>query len=111
MYEIQEIVLIYIYSCVKLVINTEKNKKKDEVIHMAKPKGWEDTTPLNEKGFLTMKEAAKYTGIGYQLTKQLILSGEFPDIITVGKQNRVLVDKNSYMEFLKQKGHVELKDD
>ena len=75
---------------------------------MARPVGWKDETPLNEKAFLTIKEAAKYTGIGYGLTKQLILGGEFKGIITVGKQNKVMVNRVAYEQFVQNKGHVEL---
>ena len=77
---------------------------------MARSTGWKDDTPLDQKAFLTLREAARHTGIGYDLTKQLIKGGEFKDIITVGKQNKVLIDRVAYVNFIKNKGHIEVDD-
>lgn len=77
---------------------------------MPRQLGWKDDTPLDQKAFLTLKEAAKHTGIGYDLTKQLVKGGEFKDYITVGKQNKLLVDRVAYVDFIKQKGYVEMEE-
>lgn len=67
---------------------------------MAKQKGWTNSIPVQERTFLTMRELGRYTGISYDLVKKYVKGGEFEDYITVGKQNKVMVDRIAFEKSL-----------
>lgn len=73
---------------------------------MAKKKGKTNSIPVEERTFLTIKEVCEYTGIALNLTRQIIKDGEFQDFITVGKQNKVMVDRVAFEQFVKSKKHI-----
>ena len=74
---------------------------------MAKQKGWTNSIPVQERTFLTQRELSRYTGISYDLVRKYVKCGEFEDYITVGKQNKVMVDRIAFENFLKAKKHIE----
>ncbi len=73
---------------------------------MARQKGWTNSIPVEERTFLTIKEVCEYTGIALNLTRKIIKDGEFQDFITVGKQNKVMVDRVAFEQFVKSKKHI-----
>lgn len=74
---------------------------------MAKQKGWTNSIPVQERTFLTQRELSRYTGISYDLVRKYVKDREFEDYITVGKQNKVMVDRIAFENFLKAKKHIE----
>lgn len=74
---------------------------------MAKQKGWTNSIPVQERTFLTQRELSRYTGISYDLVRKYVKGGEFEAYITVGKQNKVMVDRIAFENFLKSKKHIE----
>lgn len=75
---------------------------------MARPTGWTTPIPATERTFITMKELAKCSGLSYDLVKKYVLDGEFEDYITVGKQNKVMVDRVVFEKHIKSKKHIEM---
>lgn len=73
---------------------------------MARQKGWTNSIPAEERTFLTIKEVSQYTGIGLGVTRQIIKGGEFQDFFTVGKQNKIMVDRVAFEQFVKSKKHI-----
>ena len=74
---------------------------------MAKQKGWTNSIPVQERTFLTQRELGRYTGISYDLVRKYVKDREFEDYITVGKQNKVMVDRVAFENFIKSKKHIE----
>ncbi len=74
---------------------------------MAKQRGWTNSIPAQERTFLTLRELGRYTGISYDLVKKCVKNREFEDYITVGKQNKVMVDRIAFENFIKAKKHIE----
>ena len=62
--------------------------------------------PMNQRKYLSMKEAGQYTGIGLDRMKQIKKDGEFTKYITVGKQNKVLIDRVAFEQWLEEKCHI-----
>lgn len=62
--------------------------------------------PLGERKYLTKKETSHYTGIGIRKIIDIINSGEFEDVIYIGKQHRVMIDRVAFEEFLKSKKYL-----
>lgn len=76
-------------------------------IKMAKQMGWTNPIPAGERTFLSMREVGRYTGISYDLVRKYVKDKEFEDYITVGKQNKVMVDRVAFENFIKSKKHIE----
>ena len=95
-------------SCAKLSLNKQK-----VLGNIAKIGGFKDMSrpsnnpvPMNQRKYLSMKEAGQYTGIGLDRMKQIKKDGEFTKYITVGKQNKVLIDRVAFEQWLEEKGHI-----
>ena len=73
---------------------------------MAKKKAKTNSVSTEERTFLTIKEICEHTGIALNLTRQIIKDGEFKDFITIGKQNKVMVDRVAFEQFVKSKKHI-----
>ena len=63
--------------------------------------------PFGERKYLTINDTSAYMGLGVTKLKNIIKGGEFEDYITVGKQNKVMVDRIAFENFLKAKKHIE----
>lgn len=73
-----------------------------EVLEMANGK----FLPLGERKYLSMKDTAGYMGLGFTKVKEIIRGGEFTEYITIGKSNKVMVDRVAFEQFVKDKGHI-----
>lgn len=73
---------------------------------MTKKKAKTNSVSTEERTFLTIKEICEHTGIALNLTRQIIKDGEFKDFITIGKQNKVMVDRVAFEQFVKSKKHI-----
>ena len=73
---------------------------------MAKQKGWTNSIPVQERTFLTQRELSRYTGISYDLVRKYVKGGEFKEYITVGKSNKVMIDRAAFEKWVVEKGHI-----
>lgn len=73
---------------------------------MAKQKGWTHPVAIEDRTFLTLRELSRHTGISYDLVNKYVKDGEFEDFITVGKQNKVMVDRTAFEKYIKSKKHI-----
>ena len=63
----------------------------------------------NVPTFLTMKELSKETGISYDLVRKYVRDNDdFDDYITVGKQNKIMVDYEAFVKYVKEMKHIEM---
>ncbi len=53
-----------------------------------------------------MKDMDQYMGISLNRIKQMRQDGKFICYITVGKQNKVLVDRVAFEKFIEERGHI-----
>ena len=53
-----------------------------------------------------MIDMGQYTGIVLTRIKKMKQDGEFDCYITVGKQNKVLIDRVAFEKLLEERGHI-----
>ena len=49
--------------------------------------------PLGERKYLSMKDMAGHLGLGFTKVKEIVRGGEFTGFITIGKSNKVMIDR------------------
>lgn len=62
--------------------------------------------PLGERKYLTINDTAAYMGLGMTKVKNIIKDREFTEFITVGKSNKVMIDRAAFEKWVVEKGHI-----
>ena len=53
-----------------------------------------------------MKDMAGHLGLGFTKVKEIIRGGEFTGFITIGKSNKVMIDRVAFEKWIEEKGHI-----
>lgn len=61
---------------------------------------------LGERKYLTINDTAAYMGLGMTKVKNIIKDREFTEFITVGKSNKVMIDRAAFEKWVVEKGHI-----
>lgn len=80
----------------------EDKYRKMEVFIMANGK----FLPLGQRKYLSMKDMAGHLGLGFTKVKEIIRGGEFTGFITIGKSNKVMIDRVAFEKWIEEKGHI-----
>ena len=78
------------------------NTRKMEVYTMANGK----FLPLGERKYLSMKDMAGHLGLGFTKVKEIVRGGEFTGFITIGKSNKVMIDRVAFEKWIEERGHI-----
>ena len=63
--------------------------------------------PFGERKYLTVNDTSAYMGLGVTKLKNIIKGGEFKDYITVGKSNKVMIDREAFEKWVVEQGHIQ----
>lgn len=63
--------------------------------------------PLKDRKYLSLKEMCQYTGLGVDKIRQIINDGVFTKFFTVGKQNKLMIDRVAFEEWIETIDHID----